>query len=239
LLSREVIIMCGRFTLRTPLSTLIQQFQLAESPQVQLPLRFNIAPTQDVAAIRVAAAGGPRQLGLLRWGLIPSWAKDPAMGARMINARAETVSEKPSFRAAFRRRRCLVPADGFYEWKKIGRKKQPYYFRRRDDRPFALAGLWEQWWDNRERDGEPLETCTIITTEANELSQPIHDRMPVILDATDYDLWLDPDAQDKEPLQALLQPYDASQLRADPVSTHVNNVRHDDPQCIEVQPELF
>jgi putative SOS response-associated peptidase YedK len=219
------------------MSKLVEQFQLADVPQLQF--RFNIAPTQDVATIRVAGEAGQRQLSMLRWGLIPSWAKDPSMGARMINARAETVAQKPSFRSAFRRRRCLVPADGFYEWQKQGRRKQPFYFRRRDDQPFALAGLWEPWWEDEQRDQPPLETCTIITTEANELSRPIHDRMPVILEAGDYDLWLDPDVQATEPLEALLKPYDASQLRVDPVSTRVNNVRNDDPKCIEPPGELL
>jgi putative SOS response-associated peptidase YedK len=227
--------MCGRFTLRTPASVLIEEFQLAGCPQLQA--RFNIAPTQLVAAVRVSPDAGERQLAMLRWGLVPSWAKDPSLGNRMINARAETVAEKPSFRPAFKQRRCLVVADGYYEWKKVGSKKQPYYFRVRQRDVFAFAGLWEVWRGGEDTDD--LESCTVITTDANELARSVHDRMPVILDPEDYDLWLDPHAQDRERIEPLLRPYDASQMTADPVSTYVNSVRHDDEQCIEVQRELF
>jgi putative SOS response-associated peptidase YedK len=175
---------------------------------------------------------GERRLDLLRWGLIPSWAKDPAVGARTINARAETVAEKPSFRAAFRRRRCLVLADGYYEWRKEGSKKQPYYIRMRDEAPFAFAGLWEYWSPGD--DAETLETCTLITTEANELTRAIHDRMPVILPPDAYEVWLDPELDDRPRLLSLLRPYESQALIADPVSTHVNNPKHDDPECVQV-----
>jgi putative SOS response-associated peptidase YedK len=223
--------MCGRFTLRTPSNVLVTQFQLAVDPQ--LPLRFNIAPTQPVAVVRQTSADSPRELAMLHWGLIPSWAKDPKMGARMINARAETVAEKPSFRAAFRRRRCLVLADGYYEWQSTGgRSKQPYYIRRRDDAPFAMAGLWEHW----PKGDPPIESCTVITTAANDLTRPIHDRMPVILNEADYARWLDPELEDAG---ALLMPQEEGTLRADCVSTHVNRPANDDPRCIEVQRELF
>jgi putative SOS response-associated peptidase YedK len=178
-------------------------------------------------------------LTLLSWGLIPAWAKDPAMGRRMINARAETVAEKPAFRSAFRRRRCLIAADGYYEWRKTGKTKQPYYIRLKDERLFAFAGLWESWTGPDHSDSQPLETCTIITTRANELSQPIHDRMPAILRESDYDLWLDPAEQDRDRLTPLLEPYDSDLMIADPVSTLVNNPRNDKPGCIEIQKELF
>jgi putative SOS response-associated peptidase YedK len=165
---------------------------------------------------------------MLRWGLIPSWAKDPAMGAKLINARAETVAEKPSFRSAFRHRRCLVVADGFYEWQKQEGKKQPFYFRLQDGQPFAFAGLWESWKDPN---GEVVDSCTILTTEANQLMQPIHDRMPVILASQDYDLWLDPTVQ-SEQLQNLLQPFPSEAMVSYPVSTKVNKPTNDTPELV-------
>lgn len=157
------------------------------------------------------------------------------MGNRMINARAETVATKPSFRNAFRRRRCLVLADGYYEWRKTGSGKQPFYIRMADERPFAMAGLWERWMRGPEPAGRPLETCTIITTQANSLTREVHDRMPVILMAEDQSHWLDPRIEDRERLQPLLVPLPDEGLVMDPVSTHVNNPRHDDPKCIERQ----
>lgn len=224
--------MCGRFTLRTPTDRLVEIFALNEA--LDLPLRFNIAPTQDLAAIR-GDEDDQRHFCLLRWGLVPSWAKDPSIGNRMINARAESVAEKPAFRAAFRRRRCLVPADGYYEWQKQGQKKQPFYIHRRDDLPFAFAGLWENWSGTQ----PPLESCTLITTDANELTRPIHDRMPVIIAPENYREWLDPRNNDVQRLQALLRPYAEDELQADPVSTYVNNPRNEGPQCIAVQKDLF
>jgi len=204
--------------------------------ETQLPLRFNIAPTQEVAAVR-QAQGQPRRLDNLRWGLIPFWAKDTKIGARMINARGETVAEKPAFRSAFEKRRCLILSDGYFEWKKEGSKKQPFYIRMADDRPFAFAGLWEKWRGDGE--AEPLETCTVITTTANDLTQPIHERMPVILGPNDYQPWLDRKNSKREQLEYLLQPYPSSEMKVERVSMHVNNVRNDDPQCLEVQRELF
>lgn len=200
--------------------------------KTQLPLRFNIAPTQLVAAVRDTAGGDQRQLSQLRWGLIPSWAKDAKIGSRMINARAETVAEKPSFRAAFKRRRCLVLSDGYYEWKKEGKTKQPFYIRMNDERPFAFAGLWETWRDEHD---EPIESCTIITTTANELTKSLHERMPVILEDVDYDTWLDRENEDRGALEQLLQPYESSQMSVESVSTHVNSVKNDDVRCIEVE----
>jgi putative SOS response-associated peptidase YedK len=183
-----------------------------------------------VAAVRRTADAPARELVMLRWGLIPSWAKDPKIGYRMINARAESVAEKPSFRTAFQRRRCLILADGYYEWQKTGTVKQPYFIHLRDDIPFALAGLWESW---RDENDQTLETCTIITTDASALTRRIHDRMPVILDDSDYDLWLDVTIRDRQRLEPLLHPYEDAQLIASPISTYVNNVKHDDAKCIE------
>jgi putative SOS response-associated peptidase YedK len=225
--------MCGRFTLRTPATVLTQQLLLdlgVEETPVDWEPRYNIAPTQSVAAVREVEKG-LRQFDLLRWGLIPSWAKDPSIGNRTINARAETVAEKPSFRSAFRRRRCLVLADGYFEWRKEGAKKQPYYIRLQDERPFAFAGLWERWTP-----GDPestLETCTLITTDANELTREIHDRMPVILSPADYAQWLDPGLDDAKRLLPLLRPFETGPMIATPVSTRVNNPKHDAPDCVE------
>ena len=226
--------MCGRFTLRKEESVIREAFELSEVPTLEP--RYNIAPTQLVPTVvrpKVSAQSPEqseqRQFLSLRWGLIPSWAKDPAIGARLINARSETVTEKPSFRAAFRQRRCLVLADGFYEWQRQERKKQPFYFRLQDGQPFAFAGLWERW---KAPNGEAIESCTILTTEANELLRPIHDRMPVILDPKDYELWLDPEVQKPEPLQQLLRPYRSEGMTTYPVSTQVNNPSNNSPECI-------
>jgi putative SOS response-associated peptidase YedK len=219
--------MCGRFTLRTDLRHLETTFDFDGGPD-HSP-RFNIAPTQDVAAVRRNQEADQRELVFLHWGLIPSWADDPKIGNRMINARAETVAEKPAFRSAFTKRRCLVVADGFYEWQKVGGKKQPYFIHRQDDEPFAFAGLWEFW----KGDGEEIQSCTLITTEANALMEPIHDRMPVILSPEDYPIWLDAEFKDKESLKGLLRPCDPALLEAYPVTTLVNNPRNDLAKCIE------
>jgi putative SOS response-associated peptidase YedK len=222
--------MCGRFTLRTPLNRLVEQFLFAIHA-TDLPLRFNIAPTQPVAAVRLLDPDQERQLASLRWGLIPSWAKERSIANELINARSETVAAKPSFRSAFRHRRCLILSDGYYEWKKLGASgtKQPYYIRMRDERPFAFAGLWETWQDQA---GTPLETCTVITTTANELTRAIHPRMPVILAAEDYTSWLDPRTSDRDLLTRLLRPYDSAAMDVYPVSSLVNNARHDSPECV-------
>ena len=170
-----------------------------------------------------------RHLAMLRWGLVPTWADDPAIGNRMINARSETVATKPSFRAAFRRRRCLIPADGLIEWQKQGDRKQPYLIGVGDGDLFAFAGLWEEW----ERGGEVIESCSILTTEANELMRPLHERMPVIIRPADYDLWLDPQVQEGSKVQPLLKPYPETEMFAYPVDPWVNNVRHNDSRCVE------
>ena len=194
--------------------------------------RYNIAPSQGILVVRAAPDGvdGAREAAVLRWGLVPSWAKDPDIGNRMINARAETVAEKPSFRAAFRRRRCLVPATGFYEWQAANGPKTPYNIGMADGGLFAMAGLWEHW---TAPDGAAVETCAILTTEANELLRPIHARMPVIVAPGDFDLWLDPALAMPELLEPLLRPFDPAAMAAHPVSRHVNNVRNDDPACLE------
>jgi putative SOS response-associated peptidase YedK len=221
--------MCGRFTLRTPASAVAEQFGLAEI----LPLepRFNIAPTQTVAVVRQSRESrGARELVWMRWGLIPGWADDPAIGNRMINARAETAAQKPAFRQAFRRRRCLLVADGFYEWQRVGKRKQPYYLRMRDERPFGMAGLWETW---RSPEDETIRSCTILTTEANSLVVAVHDRMPVIIDAADYDRWLDPAIEDPDELTPLLYPYSSNAMVAYPVGDRVNKPGNDGPGCVE------
>ena len=220
--------MCGRFTQTATPAIIAEQFGVA-APSLFQP-RYNIAPSQPIAVIRIEPDSTTRTLVMLRWGLIPSWAKDPKIGNQCINAKAETVAEKPSFRSAFKKRRCLVVATGFYEWQIQGRTKQPMWIGLQSQRPFAFAGLWEQW---KPADGESLETCTIITTEPNGLMAQIHNRMPVILAPAFYDQWLDPTSQHIESLKALLRPYPGEELMACPVSTQVNNPRHDVPQCLE------
>ena len=217
--------MCGRFTQAADGEIIARVFDLPEAPE--LSPRYNIAPTQDVAALRLAESGG-RELVQLHWGLIPPWAKERAMGARMINARAETLAEKPAFRSAFRARRCLIVADGFYEWQKLGTRKQPHFIGFRDGRPFAFAGLWERWHGGGE---EAVESCTIVTTEANELLAPIHDRMPVIVDPDDFAFWIDPSQKETDRLAGLLRPYPPGPLEAYPVSLLVNSPANDTPAC--------
>lgn len=218
--------MCGRFVLISDVDALQLAFNLTDIPQA-LPARFNIAPSQPVAVI---ANDAPQTLALFRWGLIPFWAKDAGIGASLINARAETAAEKPAFRAAFKRRRCLIPADGFFEWQKTDRGKVPLFIHLRDRRPFAFAGLWEIWFSP---EGDELRTCTILTTSPNSFMEPIHNRMPVILPPEDYDAWLLPDEQPASMLLPLLRPYAADQMTAYAVSTFVNNPRNDTPECIE------
>ena len=219
--------MCGRFTLRTPAAAIAEQFAPLAVPD--FAARFNVAPSQPVPVVRTRGEG-LRELVWLRWGLVPSWAKDPAIGNRLINARAESAAAKPAFRAAMRRRRCLVVADGFYEWQRTGRAKQPYFLRLHGDRPFAFAGLWEAW---EAPDHSTLETCTILTTAANELVRPIHDRMPVILPASSYSAWLDPAIEDPRQLMPLLVPYASDEMEAQPVGNFVNSPSHDSPHCLE------
>ena len=220
--------MCGRFTLTTPADVLAEVYQIEDRPP--LTPRFNIAPTQPVAAVR--ADGGGRRCDMLSWGLVPFWADDAAIGHRLINARADGVAAKPSFRAAFKKRRCLVLADGFYEWQKIpgSKQKQPFYIRLRDHRPFAFAGLWEHW---EGKDGSAVDSCTIITTDPNELIKPIHDRMPVILAPEVHGAWIDPENQNPAALRQLLLPYPAGEMEAYAIGTKVNRPAYDAPDCID------
>ena len=218
--------MCGRFSLFASGNELAERFQLAESPLFEP--RYNIAPTQSAAAVRATDAG--RVLARLRWGLIPSWASDPAIGNKLLNARSETVAEKPSFRSAFKQRRCLIPASGFYEWQKQGAgRKQPYFIRPRDGGLFAFAGLWERWHDPQ---GQLIETCTILTTTANEVMRPLHERMPVIIGAEADALWLDASAS-ADALRALFVPFASEGMEAVPVGPWVSNARNEGPKCLE------
>ena len=227
--------MCGRFTLRTPADELARLFTDLHGPDLGLfRPRFNIAPTQNVLAVR-AASHAPGQSDhscefvTLRWGLVPSWSKS-LTGLPLFNVRSETVAEKPSFRTAFRRRRCLIPANGFYEWQVIGPKqKQPHYISVRTGQPFAFAGIWESW---QPPDGSRVESCTILTTTANAFMQPLHDRMPVILSPDEYAPWLDPELTDPEQLGPMLDQYPADEMTAYPVSSLVGSVRNDSPELI-------
>ncbi len=227
--------MCGRFTLRASTSALAEQFG-ALAVDIFAP-RFNIAPSQPVLVVRLRPDTSlpQKELTSVRWGLIPSWAQDPAIGNRTINARSETVADKPAFRAAFRRRRCLVPADGFFEWRR-GKTKQPFFIEMADQRPFAMAGLWESW---EGPDHSLIESCTILTTVPNALMEPIHDRMPVILSPECYDQWLDASLSGPESVKHLLVPFDAKAMKACPVSTYVNRPTNEGPECIAPIPTLF
>jgi putative SOS response-associated peptidase YedK len=219
--------MCGRFTLFEADKVLSKEFGVSGVPP--LSPRYNIAPSQPIAAVRTPHTGIGRELALLRWGLIPSWSKDPAIGNRLINARAETVKEKPSFRNAFRRHRCLIPTNGFYEWQRQERGKQPYFVRMRDGRVFAFAGLWDRWESS---DKDVIETCTILTTAANTVLAPIHGRMPVVLPQAEYARWLDPALKDPDSLSPLLVPFPPEEMLAIPVSPRVNAPSTDDEECI-------
>jgi putative SOS response-associated peptidase YedK len=254
--------MCGRFTLRTPATVLIQHFDLDVSGDRQLPLfesRYNIAPTQDVLVVRTNPVDGKRSAKMMRWGLIPSWIEADKVGSGppMINARSETLAEKPTFRTAFKRRRCIIPADGFYEWRASASgskaKKQPYYIHRPDGEPFAFAGLWEKWSapknassPNASQPGDiegqgnlTIDSCTIVTTSANNMMRDLHERMPVILAPCDYQAWLDTKLEDVAALQHLMAPCGEHEMVAEPVDTYVNKVANDDPKCIAVQRSLF
>ncbi|ANY72020.1 SOS response-associated peptidase [Paenibacillus ihbetae] len=230
--------MCGRFTLTVTWEELMMRYLI--DPESVSPFhmpRYNIAPTQMVTAI--IHDGRSNRIGQLQWGLVPSWAKDPSAGSKMINARSETLEEKPAYRMPFYRKRCLIPADGFYEWQKTDAGKQPLRISMRSGRIFSMAGLYDTWITP---DGQKLSTCTIITTEPNTLMEPIHNRMPVILRPEDEALWLDrspalegsdPGASSAlEPLRELLKPYPAEEMQAHPVSTIVNSVKNDTEECI-------
>ena len=226
--------MCGRFTLKSTPQAIQREFNLEDLSGYQP--RYNIAPTQPVTVL--VDSGGEWEARSFKWGLVPSFANEPKMGARLINARAETASEKPAFRNAFKHRRCLVLADGFYEWRQGPNKKVPYYIHMEDDAPFAFAGLWERWEGN---DQGPLFTCTVLTTDANPLMCPIHDRMPVVMRRGAREIWMDPET-DPKMLHTLLRPYEGEDMEAFSVSTRVNSPRFDGPECIqpaEEEPVLF
>lgn len=216
--------MCGRYTMRAPANVIVDEFELPFMPP--WAPRWNVAPTQTVAAVRLTDT--KREGVSLRWGLIPWWAEDVKKLPLLINAKSESAATKPAFRAAFKRRRCLVLADGYFEWQRLGKQKLPWYYTLRDERPFAFAGLWERW----DRGETPVESCTILTTDANELAAAVHDRMPVILSRDDRHAWLDPEIEDVEALQQMLRPYPAAEMSARQVNPMVNKVENDVPECI-------
>jgi putative SOS response-associated peptidase YedK len=233
--------MCGRYRLSRRKQIIEEQFETQPWDDDWSP-RFNVAPTQPVPVIRQNPKEPIRELSLMRWGLIPSWAKDTSGAARMINARSETAHTLPAFREAMRLRRCLVPADGFYEWQRRGSAKQPFCFEVGHGELFAFGGLWERWHDPS---GQWVKSCTILTTTPNALTSTVHDRMPVILRKDDYDVWLDPGMQNVAAISELLKPYDARLMRCYPVSTRINHVANDDEECsqpaeiTEAQNRLF
>jgi putative SOS response-associated peptidase YedK len=220
--------MCGRFLLTASGEELANLFELAEVPSLEP--RYNIAPTQPMAAVRLVEGTSKREWVWLRWGLVPSWSKDPRSGIKAINARSESVAEKPAFRSAFRRRRCLVPASGYYEWRTIGGKKQPYLIGFRDGKPVALAGMWERW---KGPSGEVIDSCSVLTTEANELVRSVHDRMPVILEPRSFQEWLDPFSVPADSPGSLLRPFPSERMIVYPVDSWVNNARFEDPACAQ------
>ena len=232
--------MCGRYRLSRR-KQLVEEYFDSGGEDDWVP-RYNIAPTQAVPIIRQNPKEPRRELSLVRWGLIPSWAKDSSGAARMINARSETAAATPAFRDAMTSRRCLIPADGFYEWQKTGKARQPYCFEVNEGELFAFAGLWDRWKDPS---GQWVKSCSILTTTPNAVTGYVHDRMPVILDRADYDLWIDPGMTNVEAVSEMLKPYDAQMMRSYPVSSRVNHVANDDAACstpvqlTPVQDQLF
>ncbi len=233
--------MCGRYRLSRRKQIVEEYFDTASDVQDWAP-RYNIAPSQQIPVIRQHPKEPVRQISTMRWGLIPSWAKDPSISAQMINARSETAAMKPAFRDPLKFRRCLIPADGFYEWRRTGKTKQPYCFEVNGGELFAFAGLWDRWKDPS---GNWIKTCSILTTTPNAVTSAVHDRMPVILDPAHYDLWLDPGMQNVAAISELLKPYDTRLMRCYPVSTRLNHVANDDEECsrpvqiAEAQDRLF
>ena len=233
--------MCGRYRLSRRKQVIEEHFDSAPWDDDWNP-RYNIAPSQQVPVIRQHPAEPVRQISLMKWGLIPHWAKDASIATNTINAKSETAAEKPAFRDPFKFRRCLIPADGFYEWKKAGSSKQPYCFEVREGELFAFAGLWDGW---KNPEGQWVRTCSILTTTPNAVTVKVHDRMPVILDRESYDLWLDPGMQNVAAISELLKPYDARLMGSYPVSTRINHVANDDENCsrpvelLQAQNSLF
>lgn len=219
--------MCGRYRLSRR-KQLVEEYFDCSSDESDWSPRYNIAPTQPIPVIRQHPKEPIRELSLMRWGLIPSWAKESSIAAKMINARSETVSTKPAFRDPLKFRRCLIPADGFYEWMRTAKAKQPYCFEVNDGELFAFAGIWDRW---RNPSGNTVETCSILTTTPNALTSAVHDRMPVILDPDSYDLWLDPGMNNVTAATDLLKPYDAKSMRCYPISTRINHLANDDEEC--------
>lgn len=218
--------MCGRYTLTADLDFLIERFDVAYPLDMNWTSSYNIAPSQPIPAVVRGERGN--KLGMLKWGLVPQWADDPKIGYKMINARSETAPEKPSFRGPLRRQRCLIAADGFYEWQRLSKtSKQPYHIALENDETFAFAGLWSMW----EKDGTTLATCTILTTEANELMAPLHHRMPVILAKDDEEDWLNPET-DLSTLKHLMKPFDSDKMKTQPVSERVNSPKNNDETLI-------
>lgn len=236
-----MVAMCGRYRLSRRKQLVQEHFGSVSDEQDWEP-RYNIAPTQPVAIIRQNRTNPVRELSLVRWGLIPSWAKDSSVAAGMINARSETLSSRPAFADAFKSRRCLIPADGFYEWKRTRTFTQPFCFEVNDGELFVFAGLWDRW---RDTSGQWITTCSVLTTTANAVVSGVHNRMPVILEADKYDLWLDPGMSNVAEIADLLKPYDSCRMRSYPVSSRVNHVGNDDEECsrpaaaAEQQPGLF
>ncbi len=225
--------MCGRYTAQWNLQAFSQEF---ETPTPLFGPNYNIAPQSDVPIVRLR--GDARETAIVRWGLVPGWAKSPeAFQANLFNARSETLAEKPTFKNAVKSRRCLIPTSGFYEWQRLDSgqlkpSKQPYFIHHAESNPFAFAGLWERWEGGLEFEGRVLETCTILTTEANSLIKPIHDRMPVIIKPKDYDEWLDPELRNVESIEHLLQPFPEKLLRLYPVSRRVGHVSNNDEKLL-------
>jgi putative SOS response-associated peptidase YedK len=233
--------MCGRYRLSRRKQVIEEYFDTGDWQDDWSP-RYNVAPTQPVPVIRQNPKEPARELSLMKWGLVPHWAKDSSVAASTINARSETATTKPAFRDPLKFRRCLIPADGFYEWKRMGASKQPYCIEVNNGELFAFAGLWDGW---RDPSGEWTRTCSILTTTPNAVTSYVHDRMPVILAPDSYDLWLDPGMQDVAAISELLKPYDARLMRRYPISSRINHVANDDEECsrlvevVETQDRLF
>jgi len=219
--------MCGRYRLSRRKQIIEECFETSPWDEDWNP-RYNIAPTQRVPVIRQHPKEPVRQISMMKWGLIPHWAKDPSVATGTINAKSETAATKPAFRDPLKFRRCMIPADGFYEWKKVGASKQPYCFEVNEGELFAFAGIWDGW---KNAEGQWIKTCSILTTAPNAVTSAVHDRMPVILDPDAYDMWLDPGMQDVAAISELLTPYDARLMRSYPVSSRINHVANDDEEC--------